>query len=214
MYVSIFPLFFHCFLLFAAFYNSSFFVISVSIVSLANAHVRVASLEAKLKTTTQALKEADAAKVSANKAAKAAEARAIKAENALAEVAQKQAKREEDVVKQLDGILTSVGSKFSPYCCLLPFLVLVFDFNFDFPNAAEQLGEIIKLHLDCAKDPLLDTVGVLESNWKNVRNILQNTCHLLPRLFVGLFPKMKDEILVGNLRKFVEAFDAPEDSIL
>jgi hypothetical protein len=39
-----------------------------------------------------------------------------------------------------------------------------YDFNFDFHNAVEQLGEIIKLCLDCAKDPLLDTVGVLESN--------------------------------------------------
>jgi ABC-type bacteriocin/lantibiotic exporter with double-glycine peptidase domain len=92
-------LFFCCFLLFAAFYNSRFFVVIVSVVSLANALVRVASLEAKLKTTSQALKEADATKVSTEKAAKAAEARAIKAENALTEVAQKQAKREEDIVK-------------------------------------------------------------------------------------------------------------------
>jgi asparagine N-glycosylation enzyme membrane subunit Stt3 len=99
MYVSIFPLFFRCFLLFAAFYNSRFFVVTVSVVSLANALVCVTSLEAKLKTTSQALKEADAAKVSSDKAAKAAEARAIKAENALAKVAQKQGKREEDVVK-------------------------------------------------------------------------------------------------------------------
>jgi chromosome segregation ATPase len=79
----------------------------------------VASLEAKLKATSKALKEADAAKASANKAAKAAEARAIKAEKALAEVSQKPAKREEDVVKQLDAILTSVGSKFSHCRCLL-----------------------------------------------------------------------------------------------
>jgi Skp family chaperone for outer membrane proteins len=109
-------LFFRCFLLFDAYYNSSFYVIAVSVVSLDNAHVRVASLEAKLKSTSQDLKEADAVKASADKAAKAAEAWAIKAENALAEVAQKQAKCEEDVVKRLDGILTSVGSKFFPYC--------------------------------------------------------------------------------------------------
>jgi hypothetical protein len=51
----------------------------------------VASLEAKLKATSQALKEADAAKASADKVAKAAEARAIKAENSLAEVSHKQA---------------------------------------------------------------------------------------------------------------------------
>jgi hypothetical protein len=80
-------------------YDSSFCVVTVSIVSLANALVCVASLEAKLKTTSKALKEADAAKASADKAVKVAEARAIKAKKALAEVSQKQAKREEGVVK-------------------------------------------------------------------------------------------------------------------
>jgi hypothetical protein len=84
----------------------------------------VASLEAKLKTTSKALKEADAAKASADKVAKAAEARAIKAEKPLVEVSQRHAKREEDVVKQLDGILMFVGSKFSPCCCLLLALFL------------------------------------------------------------------------------------------
>jgi hypothetical protein len=82
-----------------------------------------------------------------------------------------------------------------------------------FRDAAEQLGEIIKLRLDNTKDPLLDTVGVLESNWRNVRNVLQRTRHVLPRLFVGLFPKKKD-MPIGNLRKLVEAFDTLEDPVL
>jgi Skp family chaperone for outer membrane proteins len=102
-------------------FDSSFCVIILSTVSLANGLARVTSLEAKLKTTSKALKEADekrtkevcATKASADKAVKAAEAMAIKAEKALAEVSQRKAKREEDVVKQLDDILTSVGSKFS-----------------------------------------------------------------------------------------------------
>jgi hypothetical protein len=83
-----------------------------------------------------------------------------------------------------------------------------------FCDAAEQLGEIIKLRLDSAKDPLLDTVDILELNWRNVRNVLQWTRHVLPRLFVGLFPKKKDEMPVGNLRKLVEAFDTLEDPVL
>jgi hypothetical protein len=37
---------------------------------------------------------------------------------------------------------------------------------------------------------------------------------MLPRLFVGLFPKKKDEMLVGNLRNLVEAFDTLEDLVL
>jgi Skp family chaperone for outer membrane proteins len=88
------------------------YVITLSAVALANALARVAYLEAKLKTTSKALKEADAAKASADKAAKAAEARAIKAEKTLAEVSQKQAKREGGVVKRLNEIIASVGSKF------------------------------------------------------------------------------------------------------
>jgi hypothetical protein len=83
-------------------FDSSFYVVNLSIVSLANALVHVASLEAKLKTTSKALKEVDeklAKEVPADKAAKAAEARAIKAEKDLAEVSQSHAKREEDIVK-------------------------------------------------------------------------------------------------------------------
>jgi hypothetical protein len=107
------------------------FRVVLFIVSLANALARVTSLESKLKTTSKAFKEADekhakevsAAKVSADKAVKEAEARVIKAEKALVEVSQRQAKREEDVVKQLDDILTSAGSKYSltfVFYCFIP----------------------------------------------------------------------------------------------
>jgi hypothetical protein len=84
----------------------------------------------------------------------------------------------------------------------------------DFREVAEQLGEVVKLRPECAKDSLLDSVDVLESNWRIVRDILQQTRHLLPRLFVGLFPKKKDELLVSNLRKLVEAFNTLEDPVL
>jgi hypothetical protein len=33
-------------------------------------------------------------------------------------------------------------------------------------------------------------------------------------MFVGLFPKKKDELPAGNLRKLVEAFDTIKDPIL
>jgi hypothetical protein len=64
-----------------------------------------------------------------------------------------------------------------------------------------------------AKDPLMDIVGILESNWKNGRNILQHTRHVLPRLYAGLFLKKK-EMPTGNLRKLVEAFNTLEDPTL
>jgi hypothetical protein len=60
-----------------------------------------------------------------------------------------------------------------------------------FHYAAKQLGEVIRLHEGEAKDPLLDSVGLLDSNYRNVRNVLQKTRHVLPRLFVGLFSKKR-----------------------
>jgi hypothetical protein len=60
----------------------------------------------------------------------------------------------------------------------------------------------------------LDTVGVLESNWRNVRNMLKKTRHVLPRLFVGLFPKKKKDMSTSNLRKLVEGFNTLEDPTL
>jgi biopolymer transport protein ExbB/TolQ len=85
----------------------SIFLVILFIVSLANALSRVSSLETKLKTTTKALKEADekhakevsAAKLSIDQAIKEVDTRAIKAKKALAEVSQRQASREEAVVK-------------------------------------------------------------------------------------------------------------------
>jgi hypothetical protein len=37
---------------------------------------------------------------------------------------------------------------------------------------------------------------------------------MLPRLFVGLFPKKKKDMPVNNLRRLVEAFDTLEDPTL
>jgi hypothetical protein len=97
--------------LFALFFLIVADIISLFTVALATALARVAALEPELKTSTEALKDTNAAKVSAEKAAKAAEASAKKAEKALAEASQKQTKREQAVVERLDEISTSVGSK-------------------------------------------------------------------------------------------------------
>jgi hypothetical protein len=177
----------------------------------------VASLEAELKSISKALKDANAAKTSAEKAANAAEARASKAEKALVEVAKKQATREGAIIERLDAIVASVGSLFFGLplypATLVPVDVLLLAYLY-FCDATEQLGEVMKLCLECAKDPLLDSVDVLESNWRIVRDILQRTRHVLPRMFVELFLKKKDELPVGNLRKLVEAFDTLEDPVL
>jgi hypothetical protein len=187
------------------------------VVALNKALARVASLEAELKTTSQALKDANIAKASAKKAAKIVEVKAKKAKKALAEIAQKQSNREGAVLEQLDATCTFVGSKFFilPLCLSKVISVdMLFLGYLYFCDAAEQLGEVWKLRLESAKDPLLDAVEVLESNWRLARDVLQQTRHVLTHMFVRLFPRKKDELPTGNLWKLVKAFDTIEDPIL
>jgi biopolymer transport protein ExbB/TolQ len=114
-------------------------------VALNKALARVAFLEAEQKTTAQALKDANIAKASAEKAAKTAEAKAKKAKKALAEIAQNQSHREGPIIERLDAICTSVGSKFFVLSlCLanvisVDMLLLAYLYICD---AAEQLGEV------------------------------------------------------------------------
>jgi hypothetical protein len=56
-------------------------------------------------------------------------------------------------------------------------------------------------------------VDVLESNWKLVRNILQQTHHILIHMFFGFWSKKKDEMPGNNLQKLVAAFDTIEDPV-
>jgi hypothetical protein len=106
-------------------------------VSLANSLVCVSLLQAKLKATAKALKEADkkrakevvVATFSVDQAVKEASVRATKFEKALAEVSQRQASHEEAVVKWINDIITSIGSKFSLtfiFYCLFPLSTCVF----------------------------------------------------------------------------------------
>jgi hypothetical protein len=82
-----------------------------------------------------------------------------------------------------------------------------------FCDAAEKLGEVWRLRQGNSKDPLLDVVDVLESNWKLARDVLQRTRHVLIRMFVGLFSKKRNEMPVDNLQKLVAAFDTIEDHV-
>jgi hypothetical protein len=168
---------------------------------------REAALEDELKTNAEALKDANAAKVSADNAAKAAETKAKRAEKALAEAAQKQTKREQAVVERLDAICTSVGSKYFAlsFCFaeLMSIDMLLLAYLY-FCDAAEKLGEVWKLRQESVEDPLLDAVDVLESNWKLARDVLQQTGHVLICMFIRLFPRKKDELPIDNLRKVLK----------
>jgi hypothetical protein len=113
----------------------------------------------------------------------------------LAEIAQKQSNREGAVVERLDTICTSVGSKcFILSLCLakvtsVDMLLLAYLY---FCDAVEKLGEVWKLRQESAKDPLLDAVQVLESNWRLARDVLQRARHVLTRMFIGLFLRKQD----------------------
>jgi hypothetical protein len=57
-------------------------------------------------------------------------------------------------------------------------------------------------------------VDLLELNWKLVQEVLQLTRCVLMWMFVGLWPKKKEEMPVDNLKKLAEAFDTLEDPVL
>jgi hypothetical protein len=81
-------------------------------------------------------------------------------------------------------------------------------------GAAEKVRESWKLWQPNTEDPLLAVVDLLESNWKLVQNVFQLTCRVLTCIFVGLWPKKKEDMPGDNLRKLLEAFDTLEDPVL
>jgi hypothetical protein len=81
-------------------------------------------------------------------------------------------------------------------------------------GAAEKIRVSWKIRQLDAEDPLLATVDLLESNWKLVQDVLQLTRHVLMCIFVGLWPKKKEEMPVDNLQKLATAFDTIEDHVL
>jgi hypothetical protein len=77
-------------------------------------------------------------------------------------------------------------------------------------GAAEKIGVSWKLRQPDTEDPLLAAVDLLELNWKLVQEVLQLTHRVLMRMFVGLWPKKKEEMPVDNLKKLADAFDTLE----
>jgi hypothetical protein len=102
------------------------------------------------------------------------------------------------------------------FACLLMLLVadiFLLSLALPFYGAAEKIGVSLVLRQPDTKDPLLAAVDLLEADWKLVQEVLQLTCHMLTRMFVGLWPKKRGEMLVNNLKKLDEAFDTLEDPV-
>jgi hypothetical protein len=57
-------------------------------------------------------------------------------------------------------------------------------------------------------------VNLLEANWISIQEILELVSRVLTRMFIGLWPKQKAEVLNNDLKKLTEAFDTTDDPIL
>jgi hypothetical protein len=57
-------------------------------------------------------------------------------------------------------------------------------------------------------------VNLLESNWISIQEIFELVNRILTRIFVGLWPKQRADVLADDLKKLAKVFDTPEDPIL
>jgi hypothetical protein len=60
----------------------------------------------------------------------------------------------------------------------------------------------------------MSAVNLLESNWISIQEIFELDNRVLTRIFVGLWPKQKADVLATDLKKLATAFDTPIDPIL
>jgi chromosome segregation ATPase len=115
---------FACLVYLSLFLYSTFFSLICATDALVTANARIASLEAELEASQKAWDAATAAKVTAEKSAKAAMAKAKKAEKALADANQGRIQREEAIIDRLNRILSLAGGEYFSILhivCLLAF---------------------------------------------------------------------------------------------
>jgi hypothetical protein len=60
----------------------------------------------------------------------------------------------------------------------------------------------------------MTVVNLLEANWISIQEIFELVSSVLTRMFVGLWPKKKAEVLKDDLKNLAKAFDTTEDPIL
>jgi hypothetical protein len=86
---------------------------------------------------------------------------------------------------------------FSVVCCFLGFA---------------EYREVSASTLQPDNDPLLAAVSLLEANWISIQEIFELVNRVLTRIFVGLWPKKKADVL--DLKNLAKAFDTDDDPIL
>jgi hypothetical protein len=60
----------------------------------------------------------------------------------------------------------------------------------------------------------MTAVNLLEANWISIQEIFELVSRILTRMFIGLWPKQKAEVLNNDLKELAEAFDTTDDPIL
>jgi hypothetical protein len=93
--------------------------------------------------------------------------------------------------------------------------LLIYSFSavFCFLGFAEYT-EVSSSTLQLDNDPLMAAVSLLEVNWISVWEIFELVNRVLTRIFVGLWPKQKAEVLDNDVKKLAQAFDTTDDPIL
>jgi hypothetical protein len=84
---------------------------------------------------------------------------------------------------------------------------------FSFLGFAEHSG-VSASTLQPDNDPLMAAVILLEANWISVQEIFELVNRVLTRIFVGLWPKQREEVPDNDVKKLAKAFDTPDDPIL
>jgi hypothetical protein len=101
---------------------------------------------------------------------------------------------------------------FDSYCVVL-LANTFFPFSFVLLCWAGFIG-VSSLSLQLGDDPLLTAVKLLKAKWISIQETFELVSRVLSRLFVGLWPKKKVEVLKDNLEKLAKAFDTTEDPTL
>jgi hypothetical protein len=98
--------------------------------------------------------------------------------------------------------------------CKILILTDVCFFSVFVPLVCLEHTGVSSVSLQPDDDPLMAAVNLLESNWISIQEIFELANRVLTRIFVGLWPKQKADVLAADLKKLAKIFDTPEDPIL
>jgi hypothetical protein len=60
----------------------------------------------------------------------------------------------------------------------------------------------------------MTAVNLLKANWISIQEIFELVSHVLTWMFIGLWPKQKEEVPNNDVKKLAKAFDTTDDPVL